>query len=373
MRPRLTTCLFSAASLLPVAALAQSYSVAINQPASNVTYTIGLSAPFATTPPLPQNGVIPTTTSYLIGGAAAVPPTTPATRTRPASCIICGNFSGNWPVAITAGSISANVTSGTTPLHPSGAFNLAIAPGPGGTAGTCTVSGTDLNLLGGTTVPFTVGVSVGFQAFQTNSPTSTFLIPGTTVPVNQNATVTSIVGAQAAPAAGTLTPTGTPGIYAFAAPVTLVLTVAANQNGAPVPVPPQEVVVAVAGTIDTNQTAAPVTGTINISTSQVVPGPTALDPLTFPEPIYGGQLLAFIVIASQTVNVTADATLAGVATRLPDPNPVDFNNDGTVDADDLADFINAFFGQPPDPRTDFNHDGSLDADDLGDYINAFFA
>ncbi|MGD9690254.1 MAG: beta strand repeat-containing protein [Phycisphaerales bacterium] len=51
---------------------------------------------------------------------------------------------------------------------------------------------------------------------------------------------------------------------------------------------------------------------------------------------------------------------------------LDFNGDGNIDADDLGDFINAFFSMPPDPRADFNGDGNIDADDLGDFINAFF-
>ncbi len=50
----------------------------------------------------------------------------------------------------------------------------------------------------------------------------------------------------------------------------------------------------------------------------------------------------------------------------------DFNNDGNLDPDDLADYINCFFGVPPCPRADFNGDGLTDPDDLADYINAFF-
>ncbi len=50
----------------------------------------------------------------------------------------------------------------------------------------------------------------------------------------------------------------------------------------------------------------------------------------------------------------------------------DFNGDGNLDADDLSDYITAYFSSPRDPRTDFNHDGQIDADDLSDYITAFF-
>ncbi|MGD9689046.1 MAG: cytochrome c peroxidase [Phycisphaerales bacterium] len=50
----------------------------------------------------------------------------------------------------------------------------------------------------------------------------------------------------------------------------------------------------------------------------------------------------------------------------------DFNLDGTLDPDDLGDFINTYFG-PPTFLADFNKDGHADPDDLGDFINAFFA
>jgi len=56
-----------------------------------------------------------------------------------------------------------------------------------------------------------------------------------------------------------------------------------------------------------------------------------------------------------------------VATCAPD-----FNHDGTLDPDDLADFIGAFFSQPPLAGADYNGDGIVDPDDLADYIGAFF-
>ena len=51
----------------------------------------------------------------------------------------------------------------------------------------------------------------------------------------------------------------------------------------------------------------------------------------------------------------------------------DFNGDGILDPDDLADFIGAFFSQPPDAAADYSGDGTVDPDDLADYITAFFA
>jgi len=53
--------------------------------------------------------------------------------------------------------------------------------------------------------------------------------------------------------------------------------------------------------------------------------------------------------------------------------PADFNQDGNLDPDDLADYISAFFSVPPLPAADFNDDGNVDPDDLADFISAFFA
>jgi len=53
--------------------------------------------------------------------------------------------------------------------------------------------------------------------------------------------------------------------------------------------------------------------------------------------------------------------------------PADFNADGELNPDDLADFIGAFFAQPPAPGSDFNADGTSDPDDLADFIGAFFS
>ena len=51
----------------------------------------------------------------------------------------------------------------------------------------------------------------------------------------------------------------------------------------------------------------------------------------------------------------------------------DFNNDGSLNPDDLADYIACFFAIPPCPAADFSGDGAADPDDLADFIGAFFA
>ncbi len=52
--------------------------------------------------------------------------------------------------------------------------------------------------------------------------------------------------------------------------------------------------------------------------------------------------------------------------------PADFNLDGVLNPDDLADFVDAYFSPGESARIDFNHDGVIDPDDLSDFIVAYF-
>jgi beta-glucanase (GH16 family) len=50
----------------------------------------------------------------------------------------------------------------------------------------------------------------------------------------------------------------------------------------------------------------------------------------------------------------------------------DFNADGRVDPDDLADYIGCFFAVPACAGADFDSSGQTNPDDLADFISAFF-
>ena len=52
--------------------------------------------------------------------------------------------------------------------------------------------------------------------------------------------------------------------------------------------------------------------------------------------------------------------------------PADYNGDGTVDPDDLADYIACYFSAPPCDRADFDGSGEADPDDLADFIAQYF-
>ncbi len=72
------------------------------------------------------------------------------------------------------------------------------------------------------------------------------------------------------------------------------------------------------------------------------------------------------------IDQATDLYLNSLPPPPPPPCAADFNSDGTLNADDLGDFITGYFNDPPDPRADFNADGVVNADDLGDYITAYF-
>ncbi|MGD9688906.1 MAG: lamin tail domain-containing protein [Phycisphaerales bacterium] len=76
----------------------------------------------------------------------------------------------------------------------------------------------------------------------------------------------------------------------------------------------------------------------------------------------------FVVLPPNPRNSASPANLCGNTPACPQ----DFNNDGSVDPDDLGDYINCYFSVPPCDRADFNNDGSVDPDDLGDFINVYF-
>lgn len=103
--------------------------------------------------------------------------------------------------------------------------------------------------------------------------------------------------------------------------------------------------------IDISAAVDPVTGeTANLPSIDFVRITTAVN---FVHPVFG----------------EVSTEVGGVAeVRLP--LLTDFNGDGVVNADDLADFITAYFDGSL--AADFNADGVLNSDDLSDFITAFF-
>jgi len=67
------------------------------------------------------------------------------------------------------------------------------------------------------------------------------------------------------------------------------------------------------------------------------------------------------------------ATKIAFRTSCVNSCAADYNGDGNLDPDDLADYIACFFEAPPCAQADFDGSGNVDPDDLADYIAAFFA
>ena len=71
--------------------------------------------------------------------------------------------------------------------------------------------------------------------------------------------------------------------------------------------------------------------------------------------------------------VRADLAKAYLDIHLPPLCTADFNADGELNPDDLADFIGCYFAEPSCAAADFNTDAEVNPDDLADFIGAFFA
>ena len=341
---------------------AQSFLCRVNQPASSATYSLTLGAPFLPAPnPIPA--VQPPNISYLIGGAALVPPTSPATRTRPGSGF--GTFSGNSPVPITAGSFSATGPASPATLRPTGTFVTYFL------GNRVAIVGLNLDLLGGATSTVNTNANLTFVTFRTNSPTSLIPLPGASlnVPLG-SAVITSLQATQLdAFPSGPATPIG-PNQFSFEVQVTLRVQVAGTLNGSPLPLTPLDLPVLITGTITQGTGTISVNGSVALTNTAVEPGPTALEPTPFDEPIFGGKLAAIIVLGSTTINLSSSAQL--VAPSVERYDPPDYNRDTVVNQEDLSAFITDWLAEPAIITADYNLDQQVDQEDLVPFITDYF-
>lgn len=347
---------------LALPAHAQSYLCRVDQPASSAAYSMNLGAPFLPAPnPIPA--VQPPNISYLIGGAELVPPSSPATRTRPGSGF--GTFTGNNPVPITAGSFSATGPASPVTLRPSGSF-VAYFIG-----NRVAIVGLSLDLLGGATSTVNTNVGLTYVTFRTNSPTSLFPLPGATINVPLGtAAITSVVATQVdAFPSGPATQTG-PNEFSFSVPLTVRLQVAATLSDNPLPFEPLDLPLTITGTITQGPGTISVDSTVALTSTAVQPGPTPLDPAPFDEPIFGGKLAAIITLGDTTINFSSNAQL--VAPSVESYLPPDYNRDTVVNQEDLSAFITDWLAEPPIITADYNLDEIVDQEDLGPYITDYF-
>ena len=74
-----------------------------------------------------------------------------------------------------------------------------------------------------------------------------------------------------------------------------------------------------------------------------------------------------------TSSDTVQITITAPPPPPPPTCPADFNADGELNPDDLADYIGCYFAELACSGADFNTDGEANPDDLADFIGAFFA
>ncbi len=113
------------------------------------------------------------------------------------------------------------------------------------------------------------------------------------------------------------------------------------------------------------QLYASVRGTDNTAVLWSAPGAAISPDGVFSASQGGTYTVTASVVGSPSF--TASATIT-----VTPPCLADFNHDGTLNPDDIADYVACFFAASPCPEADFNHDAVTDPDDLADFIAAYF-
>ncbi len=358
MKPTtLVAAAVTAAVLSAAAEGADVYPCTITPDSSTASFSMNASAPFAGT---------------MVGDTTATPPTRTKTGTLAffplpphANCTAFG-ATQNDPLNI-SGTMAAS-GSGSN-IHPSGTFTLGIDT----VAGTSSITGATLNLLGGSTASVAANLNnFTYPTFCTINPTCgvPFLV-AISLPVG-SLTVTSMTAVQdPGTANGSLTAAAGGG-YDFAIPVTLTVTADANFAGSPFPLEPQSVPVVLTGHVDISGDTATVTSSLMLDLSPPgVTTPTPFPPTPFTIPpgtglCDGANLILSLTINSSTVSVTADSDLVASGTRAA--CPCDWNHSGAISVQDIFDFLASYFGG----AGDFNGQGGSTVQDIFDFLACYF-
>jgi T5SS/PEP-CTERM-associated repeat protein len=115
---------------------------------------------------------------------------------------------------------------------------------------------------------------------------------------------------------------------------------------------------------------AALAGTLVLRVVDAGPSPDAVYPIIVCQ---AGEVLGtFDVVEGPTLPRGALHVRYGANTVEAFLCLADFDKSGSLNPDDLADFIAAFFTAPPPPEADFDLSGQVNPDDLADFIAAFF-
>ncbi len=341
-------------------ALASSgaYTFTATPATSTLTYSFTSSAPFAGT---------------MIGENNTTLPANMQTRTRHFGFPCTFTATQNELINVSGTIAATGSSTGSTALHPTGTFKLGIDT----TAHTSVLQDFNVNLVGAGSLDSTANLNnFTYQSFCATNPSCTapFLIP-ITLPLG-TVSVTSLVAAQAAgaPEGGTLSAGAGTGQWNFSVPCTLTVTPTIVFGGSPIPADPQTISAVFAGTITVTGTTATMTGSAVINynppanTTPAPQPPTALAVPSTSTLCPGINLILSITINSSTATSNNTANLAATGTKIA--CRCDTNANGTLEVQDIFDFLSLWFANSP--QGDFNG-GGLSVQDIFDFLSCWFS
>jgi hypothetical protein len=201
----------------------------------------------------------------------------------------------------------------------SGVFSMSLDQG----ALTVSLSGTNVDLLGGSSGTVSVDVTLLFNTFRTYNPDSLYVggIPITIPLGNINVTEATVVQTGAS-TGGTLMPGSGASDYDFAAVVPVLMTLTADFNGTAVAIPPLDVMMPVTGVVTLTGTGATASAGFQFSnqtaTNDPFPGFALTDvPISIPTilpPGFMANLLLTATVAAIDWDMQVDLSLVADGT-----------------------------------------------------------
>jgi hypothetical protein len=345
-----TALLAAAVGLAAAEAMADgTYQFTIDGTLSSLNSSVEVTAP---------------TEGTLIGDFDAVANPT-GTRTKPG---VFGTFgeTENVPVPLMIGL----VIEGQNTTNPTGGFALQLDLD----AGTATLSGLSIDLLGEVVPAIDMTANIRWDTFRTRNPTC-LVIGGFNIPLPLGeATITTFTVDQGeGEAEGALIPAG-PGTYTVAIPVTVELSLGAAVLDQELPPTPQSLplVFAATVTLDGQGGASISVGLDGFEILQELEDPIG-DPfqLPFTEPLCQGNLIFTLQLLGLSIASSSDATLVATGTKQAAPAcPCDWDGSGAIGVPDIFAFLASWFGQ--EPAADFDGVGGIAVPDIFAFLACWF-
>jgi hypothetical protein len=354
----------SALSLAAPAATSRAssaYAFTVNQTTSTLTYSFSANAPFS---------------GSMMGENDITRPAAEQTRTKRLATIFspCGTLTATQNDTVNvSGTIAATGSSTGAPAsHPGGTFKLGIDAATSQSV----LQDLNLNLVAVGAIDSTANLNnFTYQSFCAINPSCTapFLVP-ISLPLG-TVSVTSLLVTQAAgvPDTGTLSAAGA-NMWNFSVPTTVTVTPTVTFGGNPIAADPQQVPATFAGTITVSGNTASITGSATINytpPTNTTPAPQPPAPFSVPSTSTlcpGINLILSITINSSTVSSNNTAGLVAAGPKIA--CKCDTNASGTLEVQDIFDFLNLWFAGSP--QADFNG-GGLGVQDIFDFLACWFS